>query len=146
MAPDPKVIAAKLATIDEALQFLAEMAALDYGAFVSDRRNYRAAERYLHLAFEAVFEIGTHVIASLGLSRPERYSDVLPILEQAGLVKSETARALKDLAGFRNLLVHEYGNVDRQRLHGFIKQRLGDLRRFGSDIAASLDPSSKNGA
>lgn len=138
MAPDPKVIAAKLATIEEALQFLAEMAALDDDAFVADRRNYRAAERYLHLACEAIFEIGTHVIASLGLARPDRYADVVPILADAGLVTRETAEALKDLAGFRNLLVHEYGRIDRLRLHGFARERLDDLRRFAADISASL--------
>lgn len=138
MAPDPKIIAAKLATIDEALQFLSEMAALTHDEFIAERRNYRAAERYLQLACEAIFEIGTHAIASLGLPRPDRYSDVLPILGDARLVTPETVDALKDLAGFRNLLVHEYGRIDRQRLHGFAKERLGDLRQFAAEITVSL--------
>jgi uncharacterized protein YutE (UPF0331/DUF86 family) len=135
LAPDPKVVAAKLATLEEALTFLTEMAALDYETFVGDRRNYRAAERYLHLACEAVFEIGTHTIASLGLPRPERYHDVLPILQQSDVVSAETALALRDLAGFRNLLVHEYGRIDHRRMHEFMRTRLGDLRRFAADVA-----------
>jgi uncharacterized protein YutE (UPF0331/DUF86 family) len=135
LAPDPKVIAAKLATIEEALGFLEEMAALDYETFVADRRNYRAAERYLHLACEAVFEIGTHLIASLGLARPERYADVLPVLRQSDIVTTGTATALQDLAGFRNLLVHEYGRIDHRRVHGFIRTRLDDLRGFARDVA-----------
>jgi uncharacterized protein YutE (UPF0331/DUF86 family) len=139
LAPDPKVIAAKLATIHEALTFLGEMAALDYETFVADRRNYRAAERYLHLACEAIFEIGTHTIASEGLSRPERYSDVLPILQQSGVVTADTARRLQDLAGFRNLLVHEYGRVDHRRVHDFIRTRLDDLRGFAADVARLAD-------
>lgn len=115
------------------------MAALSYEQFESDRRNLRASERYLHLACEAVFDIGTHLIASLGLPRPERFGEIIPILRDAGISTAETAKSLVDLAGFRNLLVHDYGRVDHRRLHAFCRTRLGDFRRYAAEIVAALD-------
>lgn len=141
MAPDRGLVAAKLAVLEEAVRFLEEMAALSYEQFTADRRNLRTSERYLHLACEATFDIGTHLIASLGLPRPERYADIVPILRNAGISTAETAEALTDLAGFRNLLVHDYARVDHRRLHAFCQTRLGDFRRFAAEIAAALDRS-----
>ena len=138
MAPDPQLIGAKLAILDEALGFLREAASMGADAFVEDRRTFRAAERYLQLAAEAVFDIGTHLIASLGLTRPERYADILPALRSHGIVSDATARSLTDLAGFRNLLVHDYGRVDQRRVHQFLETRLGDFTRFAAEVADFL--------
>ena len=139
MAPDPQVIGARLAVLEEALGFLREAASMAAEAFVEDRRTFRAAERYLQLAAEAVFDIGTHLIASLGLTRPERYGDILPTLRSHGLVSDSTASALADLAGFRNLLVHDYGRVDQRRVHRFLQTRLGDFTRFAAEVATFLE-------
>lgn len=136
MAPDPLVVGAKLAVLEEAVVFLREAASMTPDAFAEDRRTFRAAERYLQLAAEAVFDIGAHVIASLGFDRPQRYSDIIPTLRAHGVVSAETSEALTDLAGFRNLLVHDYGRVDRRRVHRFLETRLGDFRRFAAEVAA----------
>ena len=135
MAPDPQLIGAKLAILDEAIGFLREASSMGVDAFVEDRRTFRAAERYLQLAAEAVFDIGTHLIASLGLTRPQRYADIMPALRSHGVVSDDTANALVDLAGFRNLLVHDYGRVDQRRVHRFLETRLGDFTRFGAEVA-----------
>jgi uncharacterized protein YutE (UPF0331/DUF86 family) len=140
LAPDRALVAARLALIDEAIRFLESVAQQDHEIFSNDARTYRAAERYLHLASEAVFDIGTHLIASLGLSRPDRYADVMPILREAGLVSAETAATLADLAGFRNLLVHSYARVDRERLHVFCRTRLDDFKRFAADVGRAIAP------
>lgn len=136
MAPDPQVVAAKLAVLEEAVTFLREAAAMTTDAFVEDRRTFRAAERYLQLAAEAIFDIGTHLIASLGLDRPQRYSDIVPILRSHAVISAGTADALRDLAGFRNLLVHDYGRIDQRRVHQFLETRLGDFSRFAAEAAA----------
>ena len=143
MALDEQVIAARLAALEEYLRLLADVSAVDSAAFVADARTWGAAERFLHLAIEAVFDIGTHFIAGLGLQRPTRYSDILPTLRDAGVIRLETASELESLSGFRNLLVHDYTRVDRARVHVFITSRLDGLRRFARDVASFLEGASK---
>jgi uncharacterized protein YutE (UPF0331/DUF86 family) len=132
---DAQVIASRLAALDEYLTLLAPLAALDLEAFKSDPRNYGSAERFLQLAIESIFDIGTHCISALRLARPATYGDVLPTLAEASVITRETATDLMGLAGFRNLLVHDYTRVDRARVHAFLGTRLDGFRRFAADIA-----------
>jgi uncharacterized protein YutE (UPF0331/DUF86 family) len=132
LALDDQLVAARLAALDQYLRFLGETARLDLAVFTSDPRNYAAAERFLHLAIESVLDVGTHCIAALGLPRPARYADVVPTLAEAGIVTAETARELANIAGFRNLLVHDYAHVDRARVHAFLNARLDGSRQAGS--------------
>ncbi len=138
MALDEQVISARLAALDENLRLLAPFAALDPLAFTSDPRNYGAAERFLQLAIESVFDIGSHCIAALRLRRPSTYGDIVPVLAEASIIGEGTAEELKSLAGFRNLLVHDYTRLDRHRIHAFLNSRLDGLRHFAADIATYL--------
>lgn len=141
MALDRQVVGARLAALEEHLRLLVEFGRLDLAAFIGDPRNYGSAERFLQLAIESVFDIGTHCIAALGLPRPDRYAQILPTLAEAGIIRRETARELFNLAGFRNLLVHDYTNVDRERVYAFLNSKLDGFRRFAADVAAFLQRS-----
>lgn len=44
------------------------------------------------------------------------------------------ADRLQNVARFRNLLVHEYADVDDERVHGFLADDLEDLREFASAV------------
>jgi uncharacterized protein YutE (UPF0331/DUF86 family) len=134
---DRGVVTARLAVLEENLRLLEPFADLDLATYLGDPRNYGAAERFLHLAIEAIFDIGTHCISALKLSKPLSYSDIIPALAHAGLISHETQAELEGLAGFRNLLVHEYIRLDRARIHAFLAAHLGGLRRFAADIARS---------
>lgn len=139
MAPDRQLVATRLSALEEYLRFLFTIRDLDFESFNSDPRNYASAERFLQLAIETVFDIGTHCIASLGLPRPARYGDILPTLAAASIIQAGTAQELANMAGFRNLLVHDYTRVDRRRVHEFLRSRLDGFRRFAADIATYLD-------
>ena len=138
---DREVISSRLARLDEYLSILEELAQVEEGAFVADPRSHGSAERFLHLAIECVFDVGTHCIAALGLRRPEQYSDILPTLAEASIISRITATELESLAGFRNRLVHDYFRLDHRRVHLFIRTRLDGFRLFAQDVARWLDSS-----
>jgi uncharacterized protein YutE (UPF0331/DUF86 family) len=138
---DREVISSRLGRLDEYLRILEKLAQVDESAFLADPRNYGSAERFLHLAIECVFDIGTHCIAALGLQRPEQYSDILPTLADASVVSRTTEAALESLAGFRNRLVHDYFRLEHTRVHLFIRTRLDGFRLFARDVAQWLDSS-----
>lgn len=138
MAVDRQVVAARLAVLDENLRLLERFALLDLATYLDDPRNYGAAERFLQLAMEAVFDIGTHCISALKLPRPLAYGDILPALAEAGIISQETRDDLTNLAGFRNILVHDYMRLDRSRVHAFLATRLEGFRRFSTEVARLL--------
>jgi uncharacterized protein YutE (UPF0331/DUF86 family) len=138
LAVDRQVVAARLAVLDENLRLLERFATLGLAAYLEDPRNYGAAERFLQLAMEAVFDIGTHCISALKLPRPLAYADILPVLAEAGIISQETRDDLTNLAGFRNVLVHDYIKLDRARVHSFLVTRLEGFRRFSAEVARLL--------
>ena len=135
MAVDREVVAGRLAILEENLRLLEPFASLDLDTYLADPRNYGSAERFLQLAIEAVFDIGTHCISALALPRPLAYGDILPTLAQAGIISQETKAELTNLSGFRNVLVHDYARLDRSRVHTVLITRLDGLRRFAAEIA-----------
>jgi uncharacterized protein YutE (UPF0331/DUF86 family) len=136
---DPEVVSSRLARLDEYLQLLEQLGRVDAKEFAADPRTYGAAERFLHLAIECVFDIGTHCIAALGLKRPDHYAEILPTLAAGGVLSPTTEAALDNLAGFRNRLVHDYFRLDHVRIHAFIRTRLDGFRLFARDVAQWLD-------
>ncbi|MBV8199429.1 MAG: DUF86 domain-containing protein [Acidobacteria bacterium] len=138
MAVDREVVAGRLAILEENLRLLAGLAELDLDSYLGDPRNYGAAERFLQLSIEAVFDIGTHCISALALLRPRSYGDILPTLSRAGVISQQTEAELTGISGFRNLLVHDYAHLDRARVHAFLTTRLDGFRRFAAEIARLL--------
>ncbi len=43
------------------------------------------------------------------------------------------------MARFRNLLVHQYGQIDDRRLYRILQASLGDLERYLSEVASYLE-------
>ncbi len=102
----------------------------------ADALHQLAAERALHVAAEAIFDIGHHVLAGRGLPIPSTYREVLPALVRAGVLDASVEARLVGLAGLRNILVHDYGDVDPARLWELVDGRLEDLEAAQSAFAA----------
>lgn len=97
------------------------------------------AERYLHLAMECVLDLGNQVIAEKQLAAPEANRDTFTRLEQAGETPPELAARLRAWAGFRNILVHQYLDIDHGIAWHAIQKELADLEAFARWATTKLD-------
>src|SRR5688500_9561732 len=86
-----------------------------------------AAERALQVAAEVLFDVGHHLLAGRGARVPAHYRDVLPALASAGALPAEVVQRLAGLAGLRNIIVHDYVQVDPAIVFGLVDERLDDL-------------------
>jgi len=105
---------------------------------VSDYRLYGLAERYLHLSIECLLDICNMLVSGLGLRKPERYQDAVDILAEAKVLSRALARRLVGVAGFRNILVHEYLDIDRSLVYQYLQEGLGDLEAFAQEVIRFL--------
>jgi len=69
-------------------------------------------EHGLQLAIECVLDIGNHIIAEENLGSPKTYREIIVILGHKSVVPSELTKEMEGIAGFRNILIHEYVKVD----------------------------------
>ena len=98
-----------------------------------------AAERGLQIAAQAVFDIGNHVLAGGFAERPTDYAAIPGMLCRRGVISPELEARLRGLAGFRNLLVHDYARVDPGRVREMLQTRLPDLTAFADAVEDWLD-------
>ena len=134
----PEVIRKRLNKIDEYLVVLQRLQRYGRDEFLSDPERYGSAERFLHLAIEALLDMGNHVIADEGLGVVDWYSDVPKIFLEKGLISSELSQKWMRMIGFRNTLVHGYMDVDRNIVYEVLQNGLGDIEELKRVFARFL--------
>lgn len=97
-----------------------------------------AIERNFQVVIEAAIDVGEMVIAEEGAEPPETNKEVFLRLGDIGVLPKGFAERIADMAGFRNLLVHQYGYVDAKKLQKFLIERLNDFREFENHIMGYL--------
>lgn len=96
-----------------------------------------AIERNFHLALESVLDVGEIIISMEEFRRPEDYREVIEILGEEGVLPREFAEKFAPAAGFRNILVHKYAEVDLDELHKRLRN-LKDFDTFALSVAKFL--------
>ncbi|MBX3125806.1 MAG: DUF86 domain-containing protein [Polyangiaceae bacterium] len=108
----PEEAQAKLLQLAEVMDRLRALPHSDLDEFRSDDRNIDAALRRLQVAIQILIDVGSHLVAMLGLGAPDSSRDLLERLEKGGhLPAGSTVRFGKAFA-FRNRIVHLYDRVD----------------------------------
>lgn len=88
-------------------------------------------------AIEGCVGVAHHIIAAEGWGAPDSNADAFGGLGDNGVIDEELAATMAKASGFRNILVHRYGEVDDGAVVDFLDQ-LGDLERFVQDVLAWL--------
>jgi len=117
--------------------------ALPYEEWIASTEKVWAVEHGLQTSIQIVLDIGNHLLADLGENNVEDYSAVIVRLGTAGILPIEFSEKIRPMAGFRNLLVHEYAEVDLKEVHRILRDSLGDFENFGKHIEAYLSKADK---
>lgn len=91
------------------------------------------------VAIEASIDAARHVGVSSGLRGATDFADSFVVLGEAGYLEADLVARLKGMAGFRNLLVHGYAEVDDTRVVEILQTRLDDLDAFRRAIARAAE-------
>lgn len=108
-------------------------------SFLVDDDTQDIVERNLHLAIEAVLDVGQHIIASSGWKPAEDYASIFVILAHHGVISKDVLARSQGMAGFRNLLVHEYTEIDHLQVFAVLKDHLDDLAELARQYQQFLD-------
>ena len=134
----PEVVRKRLNKLDEYLSILHDFEKYSFEEFSVNPERYGSAERFLHLAIETLIDLGNHVIAELELGTVNWYSDIPSILADSGHLESELKEKWLQMIGFRNVLVHEYLEIDRAIVFDVLRNRLGDIEALRQVFARFL--------
>jgi uncharacterized protein YutE (UPF0331/DUF86 family) len=134
----PEVVRKRLNKLDEYLAILRALQKYSFDEFIQDPEHYGSVERFLHLAIEAVIDIGNHIVAELNLGTVNWYSDIPALLAKRGFIDADLEQRWMRMIGFRNALVHDYADIDRRIVYEALQHRLGDLEALRRVFAQFL--------
>lgn len=124
---DREIFSRRLDALDLYLERVERLGGVPEAEFAETPAIYDLAERYLHLAMEAAIDLANHWIADRALRTPESNRDAFSVLEENGEIEAALAERLRGWAGFRNILVHQYVNIDHRIVYRAIQDDLDDL-------------------
>jgi uncharacterized protein YutE (UPF0331/DUF86 family) len=90
-------------------------------------------ERNLEVVAQAVIDISNRIISLEGLEKPRDYYEAIVRLGESGILTLEFARKLAPLAGFRNILVHDYLDLNWDEVYKNLHQ-LQDISKFMNQV------------
>jgi len=116
---DEIFIRRKLKLIAEDLNYLKEFGEYDLDKLAKDFLKLAVTERLLERIVIRATDINNHLIAELGEGTEEirGYADTFQRLVNFKIYSQDLAEKLAEDAKFRNILVHEYNNIDKDLIH-----------------------------
>jgi uncharacterized protein YutE (UPF0331/DUF86 family) len=82
-----------------------------------------------------VLDIGSHILSRIPGARPSSYKDIPRLLEKYKIIPPDfAANQLTKMAGYRNRMVHFYGEITEREIFQIIQEELQDLHIFCSHI------------
>lgn len=95
-------------------------------------------EHGLQTLLEAVLDIGRHIGAAKAWGVKPKARDYMLVLGENGVIDKALAGKLAEAMSVRNRLVHEYGQISKEKLVEFVNKDLGDIDEYIKQIAAYL--------
>ena len=92
-------------------------------------------ERNLEVSAQSVIDIANRIISIENLEKPLDYFDAIMRLGEAGILPLKFAKKLAPIAGFRNILVHDYLDINWDEVYNNLRQ-LNDISKFMKHIKA----------
>ncbi|MEK7667446.1 MAG: DUF86 domain-containing protein [Gemmatimonadota bacterium] len=135
MSLNADVIRARCGEIEESLQRLERFRTMGREQFLVERDAQDLACYRLLVAIEAALALCYHITAKRLQTVPEDYAGCFGALGAAGIVPPELAARLRQMARFRNVLVHVYWKIDYGRVYEVLARDLGDLRSFAAVVS-----------
>lgn len=136
---DIKRIELKLRELRRRVSQLEELRDIEETKFIVNDLTYDAAERRLQIAIQSCIDIASHIVAQKTFEVPKDTTEVFLILAKHNILPFDFAESIKKMAGQRNILIHEYLEIERQIIYETIQTKLPDLLKFASHIQKFID-------
>ena len=132
---NPDIIKAKIAHIKENVERLSEKREASLEEFKITRDLQDIVLHNLQLAIQGCIDIASHIISDEGWTIPGNLPGLFNILWEKKVITDETRKVMKSMVGFRNVIVHEYEDIDLDKVYQVLKERLRDFTVFINQVS-----------
>jgi len=133
---DKDKILSKIDQLDQYLEEIEEIRPLDFKTYTIIEKK-RSVERLLQISIKTVIDICTIINSNLKLGIPSDEDSLFMRLSEKGIISKELSAILLEMKGFRNVLVHKYGEVNDEQVFENL-DTLIDFEKFKQEILKFL--------
>ena len=89
-----------------------------------------AVERYLYLAVQSAIDLAEAVISYKNFRKPSTMAESFRILTEEEVISDDLSDKLARMTGFRNIIAHDYGDIDYAIVYDILQKGLDDIEAF----------------
>lgn len=133
---DADLIEKKLAFIETCVRELRQLSQPEH--IENDIREERFVAHTLQIAIQAALDIASHIVSDGRLGEPRTNRELFDLLQRDQWLSPQLAKTMRQIVGFRNIVVHGYQNVDPRIMRDIVENRLHDFLAFTAAIKSRL--------
>lgn len=120
--------------LDDYARHLRQLQKASADEYLEDENLQAIVERRLQLAIQVCMDIANYLIAQLGLSSPDELENIFTVLGREGVISSDLAQHMVGMVRFRNILVHDYLEIDSIVVYRNLASEIDDFDQFAQEI------------
>lgn len=130
-----------LLKLDEMMQYIQELKEMlpEEEEYSNDLIKRRACEKTIEVAIESVIDVCAMIVSSERFGMPSNEENIIDILVEKNVLDMEFGERLKDMKGFRNILIHRYAHVDDGIVYSNLTDYLDDFSKFNRTIQSYME-------
>jgi uncharacterized protein YutE (UPF0331/DUF86 family) len=94
----------------------------------------RACEKTIEIALDSLIDIASMIVASERFGLPTDEGNIIDLIVEHKVIDKKLGEKIKDMKGFRNILVHRYGHVDDEIVYLILSTGLNDFYDFEKQV------------
>lgn len=135
---DKDIVLRKLSELETYSNQLREFSGITIQSYREEWKTQRIVERTLQIMIESCADIANHIVSDKGMRAPTGYADTFKVLHENRIISAELFATMEKMAKFRNIVVHQYEEVDAEIVVAILKKHLADFERFKAAVLGYL--------
>jgi len=127
---DASVVLRKISRIRNNLSRLREREKISSKALKENLDIQDIVLHNLQLAIQGCIDVGSHIISDESWGIAGSLGEIFYTLQVKGVINGELAGKMISMVGFRNILIHEYNEIDLDIVHEVLQGHLADIDEF----------------
>ena len=135
---DRSVVLRKISELEEYQRQIREFSEITHQDYKADWKTQRIVERTLQMMIETCVDIANHIVSDRGMRSPTSYADIFKVLAENKIIEIELFAVMEKMAKFRNIIVHQYEEIDAEIVVLILQKHLGNFEKFKDAILVYL--------
>ena len=129
------IIKRKLKELEQNLIYLKQISYdINKDNLKSDMIRYWGIERGIQISIECIIDIANVIISVSGQEKPDTYRETMLKLADLNVVSAKSSKKLANMAGFRNILVHDYTKINSEIILNILRHDINDFIKYTTEV------------